>query len=167
MASGLCFATQPRSQTPRVRTSPAQGAAASRRRWRLRATPKREISSHPAARGTNTSLTMRPLFLCLLLGWFPGCAHHSRNIHSVWQGGIVPKPAATLPAPAGFSITPAQAHAIVWESRMLSLKHHWHLYADTQYYYMLDTFLGDSPRKAYRVGVRIDGKPGEIAKRPQ
>lgn len=45
------------------------------------------------------------------------------------------------------------------------MKHDWHIYADSQYYYVHDTFLGDNPRRAFDLGVRVDGQSGEIVRR--
>ena len=74
-------------------------------------------------------------------------------------------PPADLPPPSGFTVTPAQAVSAARESGSLSLKHVWHVYADSGYYYVHDTFLGDSPRRAFVQGVRVDGKTGEIVRR--
>lgn len=92
-----------------------------------------------------------------------GCVTMPRQFQAVWtQPG---SPPAELAAPVGFTISPAQAHNIVREARILSLKHQWSIYADSRNYYVHDTFLGDSPREAFRHGARIDGKTGAILKR--
>lgn len=107
---------------------------------------------------------MRTIFsisaLSLLL---VACATTPTNMRTVWTEST--KPPSDLPAAFGFVATPAQAYSAVWDARALSLKHVWHIYADTQYYYVHDTFLGDSPRRAYVQGVRIDGRTGQIVKR--
>ena len=51
------------------------------------------------------------------------------------------------------------------QSGALSLKHVWHVYADSGCYYVHDTFLGDGPSQAFAQGVQIDGRTGEIVKR--
>jgi hypothetical protein len=99
-------------------------------------------------------------FLCLAL---VGCATTSRDVHAVWAQPTLPP--ADLSPPSGFTITPAQAVSVALESGALSLKHVWHVYSDSGYYYVHDTFLGDSPRRAYAQGVRIDGRTGEIVRR--
>jgi hypothetical protein len=86
-----------------------------------------------------------------------------QDIRSVWMQPSAPP--ADLPTPAGFTVSPAQAYSIVWDSRRLSLKHVWHIYADSQYYYVHDAFLRDSPRLALTVGVRVDGQTGKIVQR--
>lgn len=89
-----------------------------------------------------------------------GAGRTPESIHPVWtkEG----KPSPNLEPLAGFIITPAQAHEKVWEARKLSLKHNWHIYADDQYYYVHDAFLGGKGRRAYKYGVKVDGKTGEI-----
>jgi hypothetical protein len=107
---------------------------------------------------------MNPKLFCLLFGLvLVGCATMPQQFQAVWtQPG---SPPAELAAPVGFTISPAQAHNIVREARILSLKHQWSIYADSQNYCVHDTFLGDSPREAFRHGVRVDGKTGVILKR--
>ena len=91
---------------------------------------------------------------------FAGCAH---DVHKVWSGNN--QPPATLQAPPGFTVKPAQAWVTAFKSNMLSIKHPIHLYADRHFYYAADPFLGMSGWKARRVGIRIDGKTGRIATR--
>ncbi len=98
--------------------------------------------------------------LCLVL---LGCATPSRDVRAVWTQPTAPP--SDLPAPDGFTVSPSRAYSAVWDSRALSLKHVWHIYADSRYYYVHDTFLGDSPRRALAQGVRIDGQTGEIVRR--
>lgn len=103
------------------------------------------------------------LFCLLISLLLIGCATMPPQFQAVWtQPG---SPPAELATPAGFSISPAEAHNIVRESRLLSLKHHWSIYADSQNYYVHDTFLGNSPREAFRHGVQVDGRTGAILKR--
>ena len=98
--------------------------------------------------------------VCLL---FLNCASGTRDMRSVWTQPSPPPP--DLSTPPGFSITPTQAYDIALRSQMISLKHTWYLYADSQYYYVHDAFLGSSIGLAQRQGVRIDGKTGQIVKR--
>jgi hypothetical protein len=71
-----------------------------------------------------------------------------------------------LPAPSGFSVTPAQAGSIITQTPWtLSLKHDCQIYADSCYYYVRDTFFNDGQRRAFTQGVRVDGKTGEIVRR--
>jgi hypothetical protein len=103
------------------------------------------------------------LLLSLLCLALVGCATMPRQFQAVWtQPG---SPPVELAAPAGFTISPAQAYDAVHAARIFSLKHQWSIYADAQNYYVHDTFLGDSPREAFRHGVRIDGKTGTILNR--
>jgi len=103
------------------------------------------------------------LFIATLCLFLSGCAMQPRDVQAVWmQSGAPP---ADLPAPAGFAVSPSQAYSTVWDSRRLSLKHVWHIYADSRYYYVHDIFLGDSPGWALALGVRVDGQTGKIAKR--
>jgi hypothetical protein len=88
----------------------------------------------------------------------------SPGFHPVWTPNDGAWPAKSLAAPAGFTLTPYQAYEITRESRSLSLKHRWDLYADSRYYYVHDTFLGDSPKEAHKYGLCIDGRTGKIEK---
>lgn len=91
-----------------------------------------------------------------------GCSTTPNDVRSVWM------PSTSFPAklpPPGFRVTPMQALKAARDSRMISLKHIWHIYADSHYYYVHDTFLGDSSKMAYDQGVRIDGQTGEVARR--
>jgi hypothetical protein len=105
-----------------------------------------------------TLLSISVLCLALL-----GCATSSHDIRAVWTQPTLPP--ANLPPPSGFTVTPAQAASAVRKSGALSLKHVWHVYADSGYYYVQDTFLGDGPHRAFAQGVRIDGRTGEIVRR--
>jgi hypothetical protein len=107
---------------------------------------------------------MRTLLAILMLCMVAvGCATVPRDLHAVWQEQTPPP--SDLAAPAGFVITPSKAYSVVLDSRALSLKHVWHIYADSRFYYVHDAFLGDSPHQAYAQGVRIDGQSGEIVRR--
>lgn len=97
---------------------------------------------------------------CLIL---VGCATTPREVRAVWTQPTIPP--ADLSAPSGFTVTPTQAFTVARDSDMISLKHIWHIYADSHYYYVHDTFLGDSPRRAYAQAVRIDGQTGHIVRR--
>ncbi len=98
--------------------------------------------------------------LCFLIA---GRATAPRDLRAVWMEKTAPP--ADLAAPTGFVVTPSKAYSVVLDSRALSMKHVWHVYADSRYYYVHDTFLGDSPSRAYAQGVGIDGQTGEIVKR--
>lgn len=91
------------------------------------------------------------------------CTKHLPNVKPVWVESTPPP--ESLPTPVGFSVLPLQAYTAVKVAKLLSLKHIWHIYADTQYYYVHDTFLGGNARKAFANGVRIDGKTGNIVYR--
>jgi hypothetical protein len=107
---------------------------------------------------------MRTLLTTLALSFMMlGCATAPKHVHAVWTQPTPPP--ADLPVPPGFTITPTQAVAAARDSRLISLKHISHIYADSRYYYVHDTFLGDSPRRAYVQGVRVDGQTGEIVRR--
>ena len=99
-----------------------------------------------------------PIICCVLLG----CST-PQDVRAVWTQSAAPS--EQLAAPPGFIVSPAQVYSKVWDSRALSLKHNWHIYADSQYYYVHDTFLGDGKRQAFAQGVRIDGQTGEIVSR--
>jgi hypothetical protein len=70
-----------------------------------------------------------------------------------------------MPAPAGFTVAPTEAFSIALHSGIVSQMHLYHIYADSGYYYVLDIFHGDSARRAYAQGVRIDGQTGAIEMR--
>jgi hypothetical protein len=107
---------------------------------------------------------MRTFFLisalCFVLA---GCSTTPREMRAVWTQRTPPP--IHLPAPAGFTVTPARAYARAYESDMISLKHDWYIYADSRYYYVHDVYLGSSVRRAFNQGVRIDGQTGEIVRR--
>lgn len=101
------------------------------------------------------------LITCLTLG---GCVSPPREFRAVWTQ--IGWPPSDLPAPSGFSVTPAQAFSIIARTPWtLSLKHDWDIYADSRYYYVHDTFLSDSQRRAFKQGVRVDGRTGKIVNR--
>ena len=111
-------------------------------------------------RWTHMRTLLSIVTLCLVVA---GCTTLPSDVRAVWTEKTPPP--ADLAAPAGFGITPAKAYSVVFDSRALSLKHIWYVYADSRYYYVHDTFLGDSPRRAFAQGVRIDGQTGEIVRR--
>ena len=102
-----------------------------------------------------------PIVVCILLA---SCSKTPQDFHVIWaQAEPLP---STLRAPSGFEVTPAQACAIVREQPwVLSLKHPWHVYADSHHYYIHDGFWGESARSAYEQGVRVDGRSGQIVAR--
>lgn len=95
----------------------------------------------------------------VLLG---GCAGIPRGFHAVWT--LPFPPPADLDAPAGFTVTPAQAFQIARDSRQLSLKHLWHLYADANHYFVHDSFPGVGAHRAYKQSLHIDGRTGKVVK---
>lgn len=106
---------------------------------------------------------MRSFLLFTILGFaLLGCTT-PQDVRAVWTQPAAPS--AHLAAPPGFMVSPARAHSAVWDSRALSLKHNWHIYADSRYYYVHDTFLGDGARRAFAQGIRVDGQTGEIVRR--
>jgi hypothetical protein len=112
-----------------------------------------------------TDSRMRQLIAIALLCLAVGCAYLSpipRGFHAVWTQET--EPPTDLAPPAGFTVTPRQAYDMIREANMLSLKHVWHLYADSRYYYIHDVFLGSSAKLVRAEGVRINGQTGEIAR---
>lgn len=106
---------------------------------------------------------MKSCHIALLLALsLLGCAT-PQGITAVWTKPSTPP--LGMPAPEGFTITPAQAHSVVWDARALSLKHNWNIYSDSRYYYVHDTFLGSGPQRAFKQGIRVDGRTGEIVAR--
>jgi hypothetical protein len=97
-----------------------------------------------------------PFIFALLI--VTGCASGPQPI---WNGDAS-TPLTSLPTPSGFSVTPAQAEATARASRQLPLKVVYHVYADSQFYYVCDGFLGSSRRAAVRRGLKIDGQTGQI-----
>ena len=100
------------------------------------------------------------LFFCVAL---VGCAVAPGGIRPVWTASSPPP--ASLAAPAGFSITPARALGVARGSGLLSSRNESYIYADSEYYYVQDTFFGKAPYQALIHGVRVDGKTGKIAGR--
>lgn len=96
-----------------------------------------------------------------------GCVMFHRvptDFQPLWTPKDGAWPAKSMAAPAGFTITPHRAYEITRKGYYRSLKHQWHLYADSQYYYVHDTFLGDSAKEAHREGLRIDGRTGQVVR---
>ncbi len=100
------------------------------------------------------------VFFCVAL---VGCAVAPGGIRPVWTESSPPP--AGLAAPAGFTITPARALGVARGSGLLSSHQECHIYADSQYYYVLDTFFGKAPYQAVVHGIRVNGKTGKIAAR--
>ena len=105
----------------------------------------------------------RRAFVLSLILVIAGCASTSGDMRVIWTGHS--SPPDELSPPRGFAVTPAQAYVAVRESRRLSLKHDWRLYADSRYYYVDDAFTKTSARTAKRRGLRINGQTGEIEDR--
>ena len=92
---------------------------------------------------------------------FAGCAlAASDSVSAVWTESGAPP--STVASPTGFRVSPSRAYAIARDSRRLSLKHIWHIYADSRYYYVHDAFLGSGATRARKTGLRIDGLTGKI-----
>ncbi len=69
--------------------------------------------------------------------------------------------------PAGFTISPSDAHYELGHAWMLSLKHVFVCYADDRYYYFGDAFNREPPReRVLRSNRKVDGRTGEIPDRP-
>lgn len=81
-------------------------------------------------------------------------------VHPVWTEDS--RAPIDLPPPEGFTVTPAEAEAIVVQSRRLCLKHIWHVYADAECYFVHDAFFFSNSARAARQGVRVHGKTGDI-----
>ena len=98
---------------------------------------------------------MKAFLLIPLLFW-AGC---TGDINPVWTGKEkVPR---AHPAPEGFKVSPYEANQAVWDTRRLSLKHVWHIYADGSNYYIIDSFLKSNSRIA-NSGIIVDGQTGKI-----
>lgn len=99
------------------------------------------------------------LVFCLV---FTGCTSVRScfdDVHCVWNGGSgsVPK---TTPAPSGFEISPATAHMIT-EQHYGPRINVWHIYADSENYYVIDGFFGSNSARAIHDGLIINGSTGE------
>jgi hypothetical protein len=69
--------------------------------------------------------------------------------------------------PAGFTVSPADAHLELGRSRMLSLYVRFVCYADDRYYYFGGVYAREPSREQVLKGhCRIDGRTGEIPNRP-
>ncbi|NNG01734.1 MAG: hypothetical protein HKM93_20280 [Desulfobacteraceae bacterium] len=103
------------------------------------------------------------LIFIMVISFF-GC--HSEivdeTVELIWDGSGKPHDITT---PNGFEISPEYAYSKVWDKKILSPKHIWHIYADKESYYIIDSFLGSSPLRALREGIIIDGKTGMIKNR--
>jgi len=98
---------------------------------------------------------------CVELYWAASpVASLFNDVHPVWKERGAPS--ASVLAPRGFNITPSQAYAAARAARRLEEKHIWHLYADSNYYYVHDSFLGSNSALARRFGVRINGRTGAV-----
>ena len=106
---------------------------------------------------------MRAIVFIVVWLLLAGCAGKHQHVRPLWTKDAVPP--ADLAAPAGFTVTPAQALATVRDSGTLSLKHYWYVYADSRYYYIDDAFLGSNARTAYHRGRRVDGQTSEFVPR--
>jgi hypothetical protein len=106
-------------------------------------------------------MNKRIIAMLVVLGTI-GC--QSAKIRLVWDQPT--PPTAEVKAPGGFAVSPYEAYEIVRKKPWaLSLKHIWHIYADDRNYYVMDSFLSSSPRKAIKTGVIVDGQTGTIIER--
>ena len=112
---------------------------------------------------------MKPIqifILASILSINTGCISvrsHFDDVHPLWvKSDIRPE---NLTSPNDFKISPKQACDIVRKEFALSLKHIWHIYYDSDYYYIHDSFLGSNSARAKRYGARVDGNTGKIEKR--
>jgi len=80
------------------------------------------------------------------------------NMNEVWTGSFGRVPTST-PTPDGFIISPHDA-LVIAEKEYGMKKAVQHVYADSTYYYIVDGFFGSNRYKAYKTGVRVDGKSG-------
>jgi len=99
------------------------------------------------------------LMLCLALA---SCAVAPGGIRPLWTESTPPP--ANLAAPAGFTVTPAQAMRRAAASGLITRKYPWHLYADSTYYYVHDTSLGEAPYQAFIHGIKVDGRTGRVTR---
>ena len=102
------------------------------------------------------------LLLTLVL---KACTHGpdpaAKGLQVVWSRPDWPP--ATLPAPSGFHLTPAQAYEAAARSGRLSTKHAWVCYRDETAYYIADTFAQSvNAANVRRLGLRVDGENGEV-----
>jgi hypothetical protein len=103
---------------------------------------------------------MKKLLAISIIALLTGCAS---NLYLVSDQPGSPINATT---PSGFTVSPIQAYEIVKKEPWgLSLKHIWHIYADKQNYYIIDSFLGSNRLKALKTGIVVDGQTGKIKKR--
>ena len=92
------------------------------------------------------------ILACLILAGF----HPDMNAVWIDSSGRVP---VSAPAPKGFKISPHEAQVIA-EKKYGMRKTVQHIYADSQYYYIVDGFFGSNHSKASNVGVRVNGMTG-------
>ena len=110
----------------------------------------------------------RIFFFVIVLLFETGCVSYISSyfddIDPVWTKDT--PPTENVEPPNGFKITPSETFEIVRNKPWaLSMKHIWHIYADSKYYYVHDSCLGSNSSLAKRYGVKIDGKTGKILNR--
>ena len=108
----------------------------------------------------------RPLLLLPLLALAAGALAQVPATNAVVQ---IPMEAFEKDAdwrsfvPAGFTVSPEDAHLELGQSWMISLKVRFVCYADDRYYYFGDAFAREPSREQVLKGhCRIDGRTGEI-----
>lgn len=82
--------------------------------------------------------------------------------HKVWDE--IGRPPEDLPTPNGFTVTPAQAYAIVVGDRLQ--KFHWSIYADRTGYFLAreNPLLVMTSTYARKYGTQLDGTTGKCLK---
>ena len=107
------------------------------------------------------------LLIVLLLLFETGCVSYISScfddVDPVWIEDTPPP--INIEPPNDFKITPYQAYQRIGSQRLLALKHVWHVYADSKFYYVHDAFLGSNSSMAKKYGVKIDGQTGKIMNR--
>jgi hypothetical protein len=101
--------------------------------------------------------TANPTMAIVILSCLISLGCHG-DMKEVWAEGSGRVP-ASAPAPEGFKISPHEAQ-VVAEKEYGMRKTIQHVYANSQYYYIVDGFFGSSRSKASKVGVRVNGKTG-------
>ena len=72
-------------------------------------------------------------------------------------------PPESMPAPAGFTVTPAEAYVAVADSKRLSLKHAWFCFRDESDYYIAEAFgRTANAANARRHGIRVNGQSAAL-----
>ena len=118
------------------------------------------LTSEPA-------MKRRTAFVVALLLALAGCvaplASLGDDTRRLWDQ--TKPPSETVAAPDGFTVTPAQAYAVVTGGR--PQKFAWYIYADSTSYYLVEhaPLLAPTSGYARKYGVQIDGRSGACLKR--